>query len=52
MDNSDPQRVAACFCLVSLLDFRQQGRLEQQGKRVPDGYGCSYESWQWQKVQL
>ena len=38
--------VAACFRLVSLLDFQEQ---QQHATRVPDGRGRSFGSWPWQK---
>ena len=37
--------VAACFRLVSPLDFQKQ----EHAKRVPDGHGRSFGSWPWQK---
>ena len=41
-------QVAACFRLVSPLDFQQQQ--EEDAKRVPDGHGQSFGSWPWQKL--
>ena len=39
--------VAACFRLVSPLDFQEE---QQDAKRVPDGHGRSFESWPLQKA--
>ena len=38
--------VAACFRLVSPLDFHQE---EEDAKKVSDGHGRSFGSWPWQK---
>ena len=47
--------VAACFRLMSLLDFEEQEEQEEEQedvKRVPDGHGRSFGSRPWQKYQL
>ena len=43
--------VAACFRLVSPLDFQEKEQeQEQDAKWVPDGHGRSFGSRPWQKV--
>ena len=42
--------VAACFRLVSLLDYQQQEK--EDAKRVPDGHGRSFGSVPWQKAEI
>ena len=42
--------VAACFLLVSPLDFKQEQ--QQQAKRVPDGRGQSFESGNGKKSEV
>ena len=42
--------VAACFRLVSPLDFQEQE--QEHAKRVPDGHGRSFGSWPWQKLKI